>query len=32
MKIILFSSAFGIALFFTAIYFVLEEFSRVGVY
>jgi len=32
MKFILYSSAFGIALFFTAVYFILEEFSRVGFY
>lgn len=32
MKFILYSSAFGIALFFMAVYFILEEFSRMGFY
>jgi len=32
MKIILTASAFGIVLFLTAVYFILEEFSRVGFY
>jgi hypothetical protein len=32
MKLILYGSAFGIVLFFMAVYFILEEFSRVGIY